>query len=83
MSGQEHEAQRREVFGADIASCDLCGTPFPAHQLSEISSGSPLSGHDHALRICATCQERILSGELDVKTILFDEDEYPEPESEY
>lgn len=83
MSGEEREGQQREILGRDIAHCDLCGMAVPASQLRAAESSHPLSDHDHPLMICPTCQERIQRGELDVETLLFDEDEYGEPGGEF
>jgi hypothetical protein len=76
MSGEEREGQQREIFGLDVAHCDLCGMPTPTVQLREIESPSMFAEHDHALSACPTCWERVMRGEIDVESlVVIDEDE--------
>lgn len=75
MSGEEIVGQLREIAGEQFAECDLCGDVFPVDALREIDGLSPQGEHDHIPRICDGCWERIHSGEIDVETLLLDEDE--------
>lgn len=83
MSGSELEGQRRELFGLDIAHCDICGVAMPVAQLRDVESISLLAEHDHVNRICPACWDRIHQGEIDVESFLIEEEERREREDEW
>lgn len=78
MSGEELEGQRRELFGLDVVHCDICGVGIPTHDAIEIESPSSLAEHSESLLICPSCWKRIHAGELDLRTLLLDEEEVPD-----
>ena len=66
MTGREMEAQRREIFGARVGYCDLCGAAAPLTELREIDGGPMAYGADfEPTVICQGCLERIYKGELE------------------
>lgn len=75
MSGEELEGQRRELFGTDVAHCDICGAPFRADQLQPVEGRSALADHDHAPLICPDCRGAIRRGEIDAESALLEEAE--------
>jgi hypothetical protein len=83
MSGSELEGQKRNLFGLDVAHCDLCGVAMPVAQLREFESASPMAEHDHTYRICPACWDRIHLGEIDVESILQPEEERRERGDEW
>ncbi|HLT18746.1 MAG TPA: hypothetical protein VKZ96_04735 [Thermomicrobiales bacterium] len=76
MTGREMEAQRREIFGARVGYCDLCGAAAPLTELREIDGGPMAYGADfEPTVICQGCLERIYKGELDLEGLLIEEDD--------
>jgi len=77
MSGREYEAQRRAIFGTPIGYCDLCGFAVPPAELRQVEGGSMYADDVEPLQLCQQCWERIHKGELDVESLLIEEDERP------
>lgn len=75
MSGDEMLGQRREYQGRDVGHCDLCGAIVPESELREIEADATYAGDFESTRICKDCWERIHRGEIDVESLLIEEDE--------
>ncbi len=82
MSGEELIGQRRTHAGDDTAECDVCGIVVSSSQLRDVESSSLLAEHDHVNRICATCWERVSRGDIDLESLLIEEDERRDTPSE-
>ena len=76
MSGEEILGQRSQITGGEYERCDLCNQLFPATQLEQITNSARFGEFDETMRVCPTCQARIYSGELDVETMLSDDDDW-------
>jgi hypothetical protein len=75
MSGEELEGQRRELFGAEVGHCDICGASVPLDQLRTVDGLSALADHDHTPVICPDCRGAIRRGEIDAESFLTEIDE--------
>ena len=75
MSSEERTRHKWTVVGADLAECSLCGGQFSSVELRAIDSPSTLAEHDQVDWACPTCWERVLRGEIEIESLLPDEDE--------
>lgn len=78
MVGDELVRQMRDVTGAMLTFCDVCGQPVDATRLMVLNAGATPTAPAEPVRACADCAAALQKGDVD----LIEEREEEKPAAE-